>query len=904
LRNLSLLFEPAAAEHGAGGSHSANTVFVACGDGYELRLSGAAAEFAIAEQRLRLSFAGSNRAARAEAIEEQSPRIHYFLGAGPKQARAGTNMFARVRYRDIYPGVDVEFYGLRGRPEFDLVVRPGADASLIRIEIDGADRIEETAQGELIAVARGLPVQLTIPRVYQPGRRGQSIGGRFHVQKDGSIGLLIGDHDPALPLVIDPVLTFSTLVGGIYGDNAYDVAVDAQGNIYVAGVTHELGFLHTPGAVTAPPGFLSHAFVAKLNPEGTELQYAAVFGGSQDDQARAIAVDAEGNAYVTGSTFSADFPVTPNALQPAFAGGNTDVFVVKISADGSQLLYSSYLGGSRQEFAMGIANDAAGPVFIAGSTLADDFPVLPGAPQPEKTSETYDAFVVKLDLTNPALLGSTFLGGTDRDEIFDLALDPAGNAVVAGMTISRDFPVTPGVFQPVHKGITTAFVAKLNAELSEVLFASFLGGSTEDRGQAVAVDEAGDIYVGGRTLSPDFPTTPGVVQPQFVRGASFGDGFVAKVAGDGSELIYATFLGGISEEEVNGITVDGTGQATVVGGTGSPDFPLSPDALQPSIRGLDDVFVTRLNGDGSRIVYSTFLGGGRSDRALAAATNGRGDVVVAGTTVSWDFPPTEGVLQPDVRGADAGGDFLVVRLDRLFTPAFSAATVVNAASMLPGPVAPGEVITIFGELLGPRSPVSAALSDGGLVSSSAGQTRVLFNGVAAPMILASQGQTSAVVPYSVAGASSVEMQVEYVGVASDVITLAVAPASPALFTMNSQGAGPAAAFNEDFRLNTAENPAPRGSAVVLYVTGEGLTDVAADGLPAREPLPRPVRPITVTIGGRPAEVLYAGGAPGLVAGVMQVNVRVPADVAPGNAVPVVVSSGEIAGPGTATLAIR
>jgi uncharacterized protein (TIGR03437 family) len=919
LRNLPLLFEPAPPVAGSatdGSADGATPSFFARGDGYELRLHGPHAEFVAGESALRLSFAGAKDAPHPEALDQQPARISYFVGNDTARWRAGVPLFGRVRYRDIYPGIDVEFYGRRGQPEFDLMVHPGADVSQIRLELEGADSIEETAPGELTVLAGKLPLRLRIPCIYQPVESGQprgpglpgelreEVAGGFRRLPDGAIGFVVGEHDAARPLIIDPVLSFSTLVGGIYGDNGYDVAVDAQGFIYVTGLTHELGFLHTPGAVTAPAGSSVHAFVVKLNPEGSELEYAAVIGGTREDQGRAIALDADGNVYLTGTTFSTDFPVTSNALQPQFAGGNIDIFVVKLSADGSELLYSSYLGGHRQEFGNSIAVAPDGSVYVAGSTLADDFPVLPDALQPVKSSDNYDAFLVKMDLNAPKLSASTFLGGTDRDDILDMALDPAGNVVVTGETVSKDFPTTPDAFQRENGGVTTAFVTKLTPDLSEILFSTYLGGSIDDHGQTVAVDDAGDIYVAGRTLSTDFPVTLGALQGRLVRGAFFGDAFVTKVSADGSKLIYSTYLGGSSEEEVNGIAVDGTGQATVTGGTGSNDFPLTSNAVQGAIAGLDDVFVTRLSADGSRAIYSTLLGGEKGDRTLGIAAAGPGAVVVVGTTVSPDYPATAGSLQTVVRGADAGGDALVARFDQLFAPAFSDNAIVNAASLQRGPVAPGEIVSIFGENLGPPNPVAATLTEDGLLSTRLGETRVLFDGVAAPLVFVADGQISAVVPYAVAGGGSTEVQVEFFGVLSDPVSVAVAPASPALFTQNSQGWGPAAALNQDYRLNTAENPAARGSIVILFATGEGITDQAADGVLATAPLAQPLLPITVTVGGTPAEVLYAGAAPGLVAGVMQLNVRIP-DAAPtGDGVMVVVDAGEIAGARWVTLAVR
>lgn len=903
---LPLFFEPASSsvsdsEHLGDREPSG---FAARGDGYEVHLSGAGATFRTGENLLRLNWAGGNHKPELEPLEKHPARIHYFVGKSQDTWRTDVPVYGRIRYHEVFPGINVEFYGSRAQPEFDFVVQPGADPSRIRFVFDGAESIEQTAAGELKAMVGSMPLHLRIPRIYQPGFPEQNIAGGFEIRADGTIGFSLGEHDPTLPLVIDPVLSFSTLVGGSFGDNAYDVALDAAGNIYVTGLTHELGFLHTDGAVTAPSGFLSHIFVVKLNPDGTTLEYAAVIGGGAQDQGRAIAVDAEGNAYLTGSTFSTDFPVTADALQPSFAGGNTDSFLVKLSADGSELLYASYLGGSRLEIGEGIALDSAGNVYLAGSTLAPDFPTTAGALQPVIKSDTYDAFLVKLDLAGPALTAATYFGGTERDEILDLALDGEGNVVVTGLTISKDFPTTPDVLQPDHRGVTTAFVAKLNPDLSKILFSTFLGGSTEDRGQTIAVDPVGDIYVGGRTLSNDFPITLGALQGRFGSGSFFGDAFVAKVSADGSTLIYSTYLGGSSEEEVNGIAVDATGQATVVGATGSSEFPITSDAVQGSIAGLDDLFVTRLSADGSRVIYSTVLGGVKSDRALGVASRGRGSVVVAGTTVSPDFPPTSGVVQPEVRGAESGGDALVVRLDGLFAPAFTSAAVVNGASMLKGPIAPGEIVTIFGRNLGPPNLIAARLTEDGLLSNNLGETRVLFDGVAAPLIYVLEGQISAVVPYSVAGEPSVEVQVEFFGSLSDPVTVEVTPASPALFTQNSQGWGPAAALNQDYRLNTAANPADRGSIVILYATGEGLTDQAADGVLGAAPLPKPLLPISVTVGGKPAEVLYAGGAPGLVAGVIQINIRIPADAPTGDGVMVIVNSGEIPGARWVTLAVR
>jgi hypothetical protein len=423
-----------------------------------------------------LTFPGATLTAPPEPLEEQAARISYFVGRDPAKWRQKAPLFGRVRYRDLYPGIDVEFYGVREQAEFDFVLHPGADPTVISLELEGADRIEQTSSGGLTAHIGGLAVQLRLPRVYQPGIPDSEVEAAFELLAENRIRFRVGEYDATLPLVIDPTLSFSTFLGEINSDNAQDVALDAAGNVYFAGVTHGRNFGEGQGSISAPD---LHAFIAKLNRDGTHLEYAVVLGGGLPEEATAITVDSAGNAYAVGSTFSSDFPVTADALQPEFAGGNTDVFVVKISPSG-ELLYSTYLGGSRQDEGKGIGVDGDGHIAIVGTAISDDFPLLPGALRTFKSGDFHDGFIAKLDIENRVLMASTFLGGTGRDEILDLALDTLGNVVVTGITTSPDFPTSPQAPQPFFAGVTDAFVTKFNPEISEILFSTFLASTWRD----------------------------------------------------------------------------------------------------------------------------------------------------------------------------------------------------------------------------------------------------------------------------------------------------------------------------------------------------------------------------------------------------------------------------------------
>lgn len=613
-----------------------------------------------------------------------------------------------VRYVDVYPGIDLVYYGNRQRLEYDFVVAPGASPDQIALTLDGVERKEVDAGGDLVAHTTAGELRQPRPVVYQEidGAR-RPVTGDYVVDDDGRVRFRLGAYDTSRPLVIDPVLVYSTYLGGA-GDDAdtafsgvVDVAVDGAGNVYVTGTTPSADFPTTPGANQTPGGRLD-VFVTKFSPTGA-LLYSTYLGGPCDDYAREIAVDTAGNAYITGR---------------AHGGGNcyadvrSGVLVAKLDPTGA-VLYASVIGGRLADSSIGhaIAVDAAGHAYVTGTAYAAsrDFPTTPGALRTGDCGGLYifnDAFVAKLSADGGALEYSTFLCGTGDDSPSGIAVDAAGNAYVAGTTGSSDFP-TVNPLQGSRLGgpvALTGFVSKLSPDGSSLLYSTYLGGSGSDAIGGIALDGLGNVYVTGETASEDFPTTAGVLQERSgSRLCSFGctDAFVTKLDASGSALVYSTYLFGELDDGGYGIAVDGAGNAYVVGVTNSAYFPIR-DAFQSSNRGTD-AFVAKLSPDGTRLVYGSYLGGsrmGRSprtgwDHGSGIAVDATGKAYVAGYTQSYDFPTTAAAFQPTLGGGvcdvfgTACGDAFVTTL----TAGGPGVVPPVSLTVTPTEVAPGGTLT-------------------------------------------------------------------------------------------------------------------------------------------------------------------------------------------------------------------
>ncbi|MBI3666576.1 MAG: SBBP repeat-containing protein [Acidobacteria bacterium] len=907
--------------------------FLARLSGYRLLLTSTeavltlaqAAEHSRSEQsgratvRMRLLAANTNP--EVEGLDRLSGTSNYFRGRDPKLWQTNIPNYARVRFRDVYPGVDLVYHGAGRQLEYDFVLAPGADPGVIRLAFDGASKIGVDEQGDLaLSTAHG-DVVLRRPVVWQETKGvKREIAGRYAVKSWNEVGFEVSDYDASAPLVIDPVLVYSTYLGGSGNDEGLGIAVDAAGNAYVVGVTSSTNFPTMPGVVqpafrgggSLVTGFPNgDAFVTKLNPTGTALVYSTYLGGSDDDIGSAIAVDAAGNAYITGETESTDFPTTGGALQTT---GAANAFVTKLNPTGTALVYSTYLGGDAIDQGRAIAVDTAGNAYVTGSTSVG-FSTTPGAFQTTFGGPRDGAFVAKLNPTGTALVYSTYLGGSgDLGEFGSgIAVDAAGNAYVTGSTYSANFPTTPGAYQTVFRGSpfvnTNAFITKVNAGGSALVYSTYLGGSGGERGgdraSRIAVDAAGNAYVTGRTGSRDFPTTPGALRTTGFSSPGFVDAFVTKLNATGTGLVYSTYLGGLS---AFGFVVYGSGIA--VGSDGSAYVT----GTSPVADDYSFVFVGKLNASGAAFVSSTY-GGSRSKAATDIAVDPAGNAYVTGSTNSPDFPTTPGAFRTTYGGgpvlpgfSTSVGDAFLLKVDfskAAVAPSFSPAGTVNAATFLQGPVAPGEIVTIFGTGFGPPTLATLQLTPDGKVNTGAGGTRVLFGDFAAPIIYSVANQLSVIVPYFLARFASTQVQIEYLGTRSAPVTLPVAPSSPGIFTLNASGKGPGAILNQDYSVNSAGNPASVGSILQIFATGEGQTKPpGVDGSLAAIPLPAPLLPVSVKIGGIPAEVQYAGAAPGLVAGVLQVNAKVPPGVTPGSAVPVSLTVGTATSPDGVTVAIK
>ncbi len=451
-------------------------------------------------------------------------------------------------------------------------------------------------------------------------------------------------------------LAWSTFLGGSGSDESYGIAVDRAGGIYLTGLTWSRDFPATFGAYRITHRDSSDAFVLKLDPGGGRILYATFLGGSSWDEGFGIAVDHEGSAYVGGRTGSADFPTTPGAFDGTYNGGR-DAFAAKLSPTGSVLEYATFLGGSDHDKAYGIAVDGGGHAYLTGWTRSGDFPVTAGAFRTVHGGRREeDAFVVKLD---PAgRLGyATFLGGSGEDWGCDIAVDDAGAAYLAILTYSVDFPTTQGAFDVTHNGSREALVAKLDPTGSGLVYATFLGGRGQDWGQGIAVDDAGCAWVAGVTFSPDFPATPGSFD-EVHNGLS--DAFAARFDAQGSNLVYATFLGGGGEERSTDLALDASGNVYLAGWTRSADFPVTVGALGSSFGGHTDAFVARLDPTGGRTPYISLLGGSDFEAIYGIALDTSSSLYATGWTRSADFPVTTGAFGTQYRGQS---DVFVAKLD-------------------------------------------------------------------------------------------------------------------------------------------------------------------------------------------------------------------------------------------------
>lgn len=593
-------------------------------------------EFHAGGSVVRAKFQGANDAPRMQGVESMG-FANVLMGQDPSEWRTGLRTHRKVRYANLYPGIDLIYSGIDGRVKSEYRVAAGADPKSIQVEysvdlaIDAEGRLHA---GNLIEAA---------PEIFQEPTSGRvSVAGRYHLLDARTAGFEVDSYDRGLPLVIDPVISYATYLGGSGLGAVTGVALDSSGNLYAAGWTEALNFPIVLSEQAANAGGVD-AFVVKVSPSGSGLVYATYIGGRGDDRAAAIAVDSSGEAYVTGATNSSNFPVV--AAVRSTLGGSKSAFVLKLNSVGNTLLFSTYLGGSTYDLGTVIAVDGSGNVYIAGDTQSANFPVVGGFQA--AIGGGFDAFITKLN-SNGTYVFSTFLGGAANEHAGGIAVDSSGSAYIAGGTYSTNFPLA-GAIQTTNHGGQDAFVAKLSASGASLVYSTYLGGSgtsTPEQANGIAVDSTGNAYMAGVTNSADFPVTAGTFQVNF-KGVS--DAFVTKINATGTAWGYSTYLGGADFDWATSIGIDSAGNAYAAGYTSSGDFPQS-NPLQGAFGGLYDAFVAELNASGNTLGFSTWFGGSGSDVANALAVDASGNMFLGGQTNSLNLP-----LVGPIQAANNGG---------------------------------------------------------------------------------------------------------------------------------------------------------------------------------------------------------------------------------------------------------
>lgn len=580
-------------------------------------------------------------------------RCNYFLGSDKSRWQTDVPNYAEIEVKNIYPGVDLRFYGNARQMEYDFLVTPGADYHQISFRYENVKLLQVDQQGRLVVGTDWGTVSEQAPAVYQEsGGSRIPVGSKYSLAPDGTVSFEVNrDYDPSLPLTIDPVLVYSTYLGGSANDWGLGIDVDNAGSAYVCGSTASADFPVLNPSQGSFGGFWD-AYVAKFSLDGSSLVFATYIGGSGSDAGMRIAVDAAGCPYLTGETWSPDFP-TQNAYDESFSGG-TDAYVVKLSSAGNTMIYSTFLGGSDpgnsvEEIGYGITVDEAGSAYVVGRTNSTDFPKVNAFDS--GLGGTRDAFVSKFSPTGNALEYSTYLGGSKTETAFGVAVDDSGHATVIGRTECADFPIKAALDSTLN-GTSDIFVSELSVAGDSLIFSTFLGGSGDDYGWSIALDSSGSAYLAGTTSSVDFPT-----KSAFDSTYNGGDMdiFVSKLAPHGSSLLYSTYLGGSSTDwdlDPNCIDVDAVGCAYVAAQTTSYDFPTQRPYQAEYNGGPYDAVITKLSPTGNALVYSSYLGSSGDDAATGCALDAAGCLYVVGLTNSNEFP-TKGAYDSTISAYDA-----------------------------------------------------------------------------------------------------------------------------------------------------------------------------------------------------------------------------------------------------------
>jgi hypothetical protein len=588
----------------------------------------------------RLTFQGGRNDSIIEEGELAGAHANYLRGADPSRWVTDLPMLKSIVYRDVWPGISVRFKAEDSHAKAEYIVDPGASPAEIRLKFDGIATIGR--DGGLTVTNASGRFSEDKPVLFQDEDEGRvEVAGGFRTFSDGSVGFTASDYDPAKPLIVDPTILFSGYFGGVSQSTITSVAVNSSYNTVVAGWTIGSDLPASAGAQKHYAGGVD-AFVAGFGPAGGNLLFCTYLGGSADDRAFGVAVDATNNTYITGQTSSTNFPVL-NAVQTKLKG-TRDAFVAKLNPAGNALVYSTYLGGTGVDLANAITVDTSNSAVIAGDTTSTNLPVTTGAYQ-RALAGAQDVFVAKLSPTGNTLAWLTYFGGSAVDHGASVREDSTGAVVFGGSTYSNDMP-TALAYQPASGGGQDGFVARLSASGTSLLLSTYIGGSggapgTPEAVNAVGLGASGFLLFAGTTSSRNFPIVGTAVQS--VYGGGLTDGFVGRINPATGLMNSSTYIGGSGDDSINAIASDISTWIYVTGSTTSTDFPtLNP--IQPSYGGGMDAFVCKLNFN--QMLFSTYLGGPAAESGNAIAIDSVTNIVIAGTAGGSGLPVAGSVGKP------------------------------------------------------------------------------------------------------------------------------------------------------------------------------------------------------------------------------------------------------------------
>jgi hypothetical protein len=617
----------------------------------------------VRENNIKMVFVGANENPGIEGLARSDARMNYFLGNDPQKWVADAPSYQGVRYRELYAGINLLVYGMDGKFKQEYLVKAGARVGDIKVRYQGVEKLQINNKGQLEIYTRSGVIREDAPFSYQliDGRKVE-VESSYTLLEGNILGFDVGEYRKDVDLIIDPELLYSTFLGGRDWDGAYEMTYDENGYAYITGETDSPDFPTKAGAFDRSYGNNGDCFVTKLDPEGKKIIFSTFLGGSRRDLGNGIKVDSKGYVYVTGETESPNFPVK-KAWDKSF-NGDADIFVTVLNSNGSNLQYSTFLGGNGWDEGIdmdiyeakstpaeaGVTAKKYATVYVLGEVYRGNFPVTKNAY--DKTHNGGDDLVVLSLNAKGKLDWATFLGGSGDEDAQWLTIDDEKNVYVSGYTNSKDYPTSEFAYDKTHGGggESDAIISKLDPKGTKLLASTYFGESGDDRAEAHAVDMNHNVVIVGPTYSRNLPTTANAFSKTYNGGER--DGFIAKFTPMLESLIFMTYLGGAKNDDAEEVALDSVGRVYVTGDIDSTNFPVTKDAYQKKLKGDEDIYLSVFSEDGTTLIYSTYLGGSYEDDASLIGVDGYGNCYVGGYSESPNFPLTQGAVDRNFGGTE------------------------------------------------------------------------------------------------------------------------------------------------------------------------------------------------------------------------------------------------------------